>query len=171
MAGLHGWHTPLWTHLQGGKGGAASAALAALEAAEASADQLHPVDASRQPSQTSKGSSRNGSGGKTAAASQGGKAGGKAGARKGGKGSAAGGGAGAPAGVGIGSGVKLDDIHITFKNQQVLRGVSWDVKKGERVGLVGAFPSCMAFAPDLWKERTSRSMFDASIVHGSRNHK
>ena len=26
---------------------------------------------------------------------------------------------------------------ITFKNQQVLRDISWDVKKGERVGLVG----------------------------------
>ena len=28
-------------------------------------------------------------------------------------------------------------IAITFKNQQVLRDISWDVKKGERVGLVG----------------------------------
>ena len=28
-------------------------------------------------------------------------------------------------------------IAITFKNQQVLKDVSWDVKKGERVGLVG----------------------------------
>ena len=30
-------------------------------------------------------------------------------------------------------------ISVTFKNQQVLRDVNWDVKKGERVGLVGAF--------------------------------
>ena len=28
-------------------------------------------------------------------------------------------------------------ISITFKNQQVLKDVSWDVKKGEKVGLVG----------------------------------
>lgn len=28
-------------------------------------------------------------------------------------------------------------VSITFKNQQVLRDISWDVKKGERVGLVG----------------------------------
>ncbi len=28
-------------------------------------------------------------------------------------------------------------IAITFKNQQVLKDVSWDVKKGEKVGLVG----------------------------------
>ena len=33
--------------------------------------------------------------------------------------------------------MKLEDVSITFKNQQVLRGVSWDVKTGERVGLVG----------------------------------
>ena len=26
---------------------------------------------------------------------------------------------------------------MTFKNQQVLKDVSWEVKKGERVGLVG----------------------------------
>lgn len=26
---------------------------------------------------------------------------------------------------------------MTFKNQQVLRDVTWEVKKGERVGLVG----------------------------------
>eukprot|EP00887_Chlorella_sp_A99_P000425 scaffold17.g425.t1 len=38
---------------------------------------------------------------------------------------------------GIGSGVKLENVAITFKNQQVLRDVSWEVKKGERVGLVG----------------------------------
>lgn len=28
-------------------------------------------------------------------------------------------------------------VAITFKNQQVLKDISWDVKKGERVGLVG----------------------------------
>ena len=28
-------------------------------------------------------------------------------------------------------------VAITFKNQQVLRDISWEVKKGERVGLVG----------------------------------
>ena len=28
-------------------------------------------------------------------------------------------------------------IRITFKNHELLRGVSWDVKRGERVGLVG----------------------------------
>ncbi|EFN51164.1 hypothetical protein CHLNCDRAFT_28318, partial [Chlorella variabilis] len=38
---------------------------------------------------------------------------------------------------GIGSGIKLENVAITFKNQQVLRDISWDVKKGERVGLVG----------------------------------
>ncbi|KAK9842531.1 hypothetical protein WJX81_004688 [Elliptochloris bilobata] len=37
----------------------------------------------------------------------------------------------------VSSGVKLEDVCITFKNQQLLRGVSWDVKRGERVGLVG----------------------------------
>jgi hypothetical protein len=30
-------------------------------------------------------------------------------------------------------------ISITFKNAQVLKDVSWEVKKGERVGLVGAW--------------------------------
>lgn len=28
-------------------------------------------------------------------------------------------------------------IRITFKNQELLRGVNWEVKRGERVGLVG----------------------------------
>eukprot|EP00208_Stichococcus_sp_RCC1054_P004289 CAMPEP_0206141502 /NCGR_PEP_ID=MMETSP1473-20131121/13139_1 /ASSEMBLY_ACC=CAM_ASM_001109 /TAXON_ID=1461547 /ORGANISM="Stichococcus sp, Strain RCC1054" /LENGTH=931 /DNA_ID=CAMNT_0053536099 /DNA_START=181 /DNA_END=2976 /DNA_ORIENTATION=+ len=74
---------------------------------------------------------------KSSVKSQGGKAAGKAGGGKGGRGSSSGGGAGSPAGVGIGSGVKLENIHLAFRNQQVLRGVSWDVKKGERVGLVG----------------------------------
>ena len=31
-------------------------------------------------------------------------------------------------------------VYITFKNHELLRGVNWDVKRGERVGLVGAFP-------------------------------
>lgn len=35
------------------------------------------------------------------------------------------------------SGIKLENVSITFKNQQVLKDVSWDVKKGEKVGLVG----------------------------------
>eukprot|EP00878_Enallax_costatus_P031305 GHUV01034225.1.p1 GENE.GHUV01034225.1~~GHUV01034225.1.p1 ORF type:complete len:665 (+),score=134.63 GHUV01034225.1:184-2178(+) len=38
---------------------------------------------------------------------------------------------------GISSGLRLENVSITFKNQQVLRDVSWEVKKGERVGLVG----------------------------------
>lgn len=38
---------------------------------------------------------------------------------------------------GIGSGIKLENIAIGFKNQQVLKDISWDVKKGERAGLVG----------------------------------
>ncbi|PRW33209.1 ABC transporter F family member 5 [Chlorella sorokiniana] len=46
-------------------------------------------------------------------------------------------GKGRAGGSGIGSGIKLENIAITFKNQQVLRDISWDVKKGERVGLVG----------------------------------
>ena len=29
---------------------------------------------------------------------------------------------------------------MTFKNHELLRGVSWDVKRGERVGLVGEIP-------------------------------
>ena len=28
-------------------------------------------------------------------------------------------------------------VSITFKNQQVLKDISWDVKRGEKVGLVG----------------------------------
>lgn len=44
----------------------------------------------------------------------------------------------APAGASsVSSGIKLENISITFKNQQVLKDVSWDVKKGEKVGLVG----------------------------------
>lgn len=37
----------------------------------------------------------------------------------------------------VGSGIKLDNVSVAFKNHQVLSGVSWDVKRGERVGLVG----------------------------------
>ena len=67
-----------------------------------------------------------------AAASKGKGKGGRRGGKS--KGSSA-----APAGAStVSSGIKLEDISITFKNQQVLRGVTWDVKKGERVGLVGA---------------------------------
>ena len=56
-----------------------------------------------------------------------------------GRGGGGGGGDGSAAGASsVSSGVKLEDVSITFKNQQVLRGVSWDVKTGERVGLVGA---------------------------------
>jgi len=33
--------------------------------------------------------------------------------------------------------LKLEDVYVTFRNQEVLKGVSWDVKTGERVGLVG----------------------------------
>ena len=38
----------------------------------------------------------------------------------------------------VSSGIKLENVSITFKNQQVLRNISWDVKVGERAGLVGA---------------------------------
>lgn len=38
---------------------------------------------------------------------------------------------------GIASGIRLEKISMTFKNQQVLVDCSWEVKKGERVGLVG----------------------------------
>ena len=31
----------------------------------------------------------------------------------------------------------LSDVFVTFRNQEVLKGVSWDVKSGDRVGLVG----------------------------------
>lgn len=37
----------------------------------------------------------------------------------------------------VSSGIKLENVAITFKDQQVLKNVSWDVKRGERVGLVG----------------------------------
>ena len=34
---------------------------------------------------------------------------------------------------GVGSGIRLEDVAVTFKNHQVLKNASWDVKKGERV--------------------------------------
>ncbi|GAB4823640.1 hypothetical protein N2152v2_010686 [Parachlorella kessleri] len=37
----------------------------------------------------------------------------------------------------IGSGIRLEGVSVTFKNQVVLKNASWEVKKGERVGLVG----------------------------------
>lgn len=37
----------------------------------------------------------------------------------------------------IASGIRLENISVTFKNHEVLKDVSWEVKKGERVGLVG----------------------------------
>eukprot|EP00898_Chlorokybus_atmophyticus_P001114 jgi/Chlat1/2002/Chrsp158S02318 len=37
----------------------------------------------------------------------------------------------------VSSGIKLEKVSKTFKNAQVLKDVSWEVKKGERVGLVG----------------------------------
>jgi ATPase subunit of ABC transporter with duplicated ATPase domains len=33
--------------------------------------------------------------------------------------------------------LKLEDVYVTFRNQEVLKGVTWDVKTGDRVGLVG----------------------------------
>ena len=33
--------------------------------------------------------------------------------------------------------LRLEDVVVTFRNQEVLKGVTWDVKSGERVGLVG----------------------------------
>ena len=39
--------------------------------------------------------------------------------------------------TGISSGVKLEDVSVTFKNHQVLKNATWEVKKGERAGLVG----------------------------------
>ncbi|KAG6543893.1 hypothetical protein Mapa_014733 [Marchantia paleacea] len=37
----------------------------------------------------------------------------------------------------VSSGVRLEHISKTYKGQQVLKDVSWEVKKGEKVGLVG----------------------------------
>eukprot|EP00966_Prymnesium_polylepis_P125463 2900677-Prymnesium_polylepis.1 len=33
--------------------------------------------------------------------------------------------------------VKLNNGKLRFRNQEVLRGVTWDVQTGQRVGLVG----------------------------------
>uniref|UniRef100_A0A7R9YWU0 ABC transporter domain-containing protein n=1 Tax=Chlamydomonas euryale TaxID=1486919 RepID=A0A7R9YWU0_9CHLO len=38
---------------------------------------------------------------------------------------------------GISSGLRMENVSMAFKNQQVLKDISWEVKKGERVGLVG----------------------------------
>ncbi|KIY95443.1 hypothetical protein MNEG_12521 [Monoraphidium neglectum] len=38
---------------------------------------------------------------------------------------------------GISSGLRMEGVAMTFKNQQVLKDCTWEVKKGERVGLVG----------------------------------
>ncbi|KAJ1398607.1 P-loop containing nucleoside triphosphate hydrolase [Sesbania bispinosa] len=38
---------------------------------------------------------------------------------------------------GVSSGVKLENISKSYKGVTVLKGVSWEVKKGEKVGLVG----------------------------------
>ena len=45
----------------------------------------------------------------------------------------------------------LMQIRITFKNQELLRNVSWDVKRGERVGLVGKhfYQCCMTLLHSL----------------------
>lgn len=37
----------------------------------------------------------------------------------------------------VGSGVRLENVALAFKGQPLLRNVSWDVQRGERVGLVG----------------------------------
>jgi len=34
--------------------------------------------------------------------------------------------------------LRLEDVVVTFRNQQVLKGVTWGVQTGDRVGLVGA---------------------------------
>lgn len=38
---------------------------------------------------------------------------------------------------GISSGVKLENVSKSYKGVTVLKDVSWEVKKGEKVGLVG----------------------------------
>eukprot|EP00850_Spirogloea_muscicola_P018360 SM000167S02973 [mRNA] locus=s167:227169:231725:+ [translate_table: standard] len=56
------------------------------------------------------------------------------------KGKASGGGSGSGDKAGassVGSGVRLERIAITFKDAPVLRDVNWEVKRSERVGLVG----------------------------------
>lgn len=39
--------------------------------------------------------------------------------------------------IGGTTGVRLENVWKTFKNNEVLRGVEWECKKGDRVGLVG----------------------------------
>lgn len=46
-------------------------------------------------------------------------------------------GKGSKSSSGVGSGIRLEDVAVTFKNHQVLKNASWEVKRGERVGLVG----------------------------------
>ncbi|EXC19706.1 ABC transporter F family member 5 [Morus notabilis] len=38
---------------------------------------------------------------------------------------------------GISSGIKLENVSKTYKGVTVLKGINWEVKKGEKVGLVG----------------------------------
>lgn len=93
----------------------------------------------------------------TSSATSGGKAGRKGG--RGAGGSSAGGGSGGSSGGGIGSGVKMDNVFMTFKNQAVLRGVSWEVKKGERVGLVGKFQALTSGSLLVsWGTRVKKTM-------------
>lgn len=40
-------------------------------------------------------------------------------------------------------------IAVTFRNQQVLKDCSWEVKKGERVGLVGKINARVLFCRRL----------------------
>ena len=47
----------------------------------------------------------------------------------------------------VASGVRLEHISKTFKGGQVLKDVSWEVKKGERVGLVGVNGAGADFSP------------------------
>lgn len=46
-------------------------------------------------------------------------------------------GKGSKSSSGVGSGIRLEDVAVTFKNHQVLKNASWEVKRGEKVGLVG----------------------------------